>query len=534
MATENSLFQQMDELLSTTYPPEKPGASAIVVKNGQVLLRKGYGLANLELNVAMKPEMVFRLGSITKQFTAVCILMLLEQGFLDLQDEITRFLPDYPTQGRKITIEHLLTHTSGIKSYTDIAEWLTLWRKDMSVDELIAFFKDQPMDFEPGEQFLYNNSGYILLGAIIEKISGIAYADYVQQHIFDRLGMAHSLYDDTARLVPGRVAGYARGVDGFVNSAYLSMSQPYAAGSLASNVDDLARWDTALYTEILVKQATLDKAFQSYQLKDGELTSYGYGWGIGEYEGHQFIEHGGGINGFTTGATRVPDFHLYAAVLANLEAATPDPSALAFRLATIGIGKPWVEPTPISISEEELDAYLGVYQINTREERIVTREGTRLFSQRTGGARFEVFPIAPDIFFVKEAMDRFVFTRNATGQVDGMQLVRRIGPSEAASRTDKPLPSMRSSIKLPDELLGRYTGIYEIAPGMTFTISLADGQLSLLAPGQEKLPLLAESPESLFTPTVDITLIFKLNDLNQVKEVVLHQGAQNLPVKKLR
>ena len=192
MTIDKDLIHQMDELLSLTYLPGRPGASVIVAQDGQALLRKGYGLANMELNLPVEPYMVFRLGSITKQFTAAGVLMLLEQGRLSLQDEITRYLPDYPTQGRKITIHHLLTHTSGIKSYTEMPEWLPLWRKDMTVDDIIALFKDQPMDFEPGEKFLYCNSGYILLGAIIEKLSGIRYADFIKQNIFDRLDMLHS------------------------------------------------------------------------------------------------------------------------------------------------------------------------------------------------------------------------------------------------------------------------------------------------------------------------------------------------------
>jgi CubicO group peptidase (beta-lactamase class C family) len=534
MTTDEFLIQQMDELLNNTYPVEKPGASVIVTKDSQILLRKGYGRANLELDVSVEPYMVFRLGSITKQFTAVCILILLERRLLDLQDEITRYLPDYPSQGRKITIEHLLTHTSGVKSYTDMPEWLPLWRKDMSIDELITLFKDQPMEFEPGERFQYNNSGYILLGAIIEKLSGFSYADFVQKNIFDRLDMTRSLYDDPARLISGRVAGYTKGTDGFENAPYLSMSQPYAAGALASCVDDLAKWDAALYTDILVNQGTLDRAFKSGQLNNGEPTGYGYGWMIGEYEGYQFIEHGGGINGFTTGAVRVPDARVYVAVLTNLETPNSDPSTVAFRLATLAIGKPWVEQAPIELTEEALDIYPGVYQINEREERVIMREGLRLFSQRTGGMRLEIFPCASDTFFFKDNPDRFVFTHNESGKVNGMKVIRRIGPPEVAPRTNKPLPSQRSSIILPVELLKRYIGEFELAPGLVVTVSLSDDHLFIQAPGQEKLPLLFESTERLFTQTVDLTLVYEFNALGEVKSFVLHQGLQTYPARKLR
>ena len=201
---DQQLAAHIDHLLTTTFQASEPGAAVIVVRNGQVLLRKGYGLANLELGVPVAPEMVFRLGSITKQFTAVAVLMLVDQGSVSLDDDITTFLPDYPTHGHTITIKQLLTHTSGIPSYTDLPELPSLWRNDLTLDELIALFKDQPLDFAPGAQWAYSNSGYVLLGAVIEKVSGMGYGEFVQQRIFTPLGMTHSSYDSTAQIVPGQ------------------------------------------------------------------------------------------------------------------------------------------------------------------------------------------------------------------------------------------------------------------------------------------------------------------------------------------
>jgi len=295
--SDKDLSAQIDKLLSDVYKPGQPGGAVLVKKQGKVILQKGYGLANLELNVPIEPDMIFRIGSITKQFTGVAILMLAEEGKLSLQDEITRFLPDYPTQGKKITIEHLLTHTSGIKSYTELPEWLPLQRKDMTVGEIIDLFKNQPMEFAPGEWWKYCNSGYILLGAVIEKASGKMYADFLQDRIFGPLGLKNSLYDSTSRIIPRRVPGYAKGNAGYENAPYLSMSQPYAAGSLASSVDDLAAWTESLLAGKLLKRETLERAFTPYKLKDGLDTKYGYGWCASDYEGHRLIEHSGGIHG---------------------------------------------------------------------------------------------------------------------------------------------------------------------------------------------------------------------------------------------
>ncbi|HCT69812.1 MAG TPA: serine hydrolase, partial [Bacteroidales bacterium] len=282
----------MDQIIESVYKPGDPGATVLVAKNGKVVYRKAFGMANLELNVPMKPEMVFEIGSITKQFTAVSILMLMEQGKLSLTDDITKFIPDYPAQGHKITIHHLLTHTSGIKSYTGMQEWQPLWRKDMSPAEMIDLFKNQPMDFAPGERFLYNNSAYFLLGYIIEKASGLTYQQFLEDNIFKPLQMNNSYYGSHKRVIPNRAAGY-QNQDGFTNAEYLSLTQPYSAGSIMSNVDDMLKWQNAIRDNKLVKAGSIQLAFKGYSTNDNKPFHYGYGWGVNEINGAPTLEHGG-------------------------------------------------------------------------------------------------------------------------------------------------------------------------------------------------------------------------------------------------
>jgi CubicO group peptidase (beta-lactamase class C family) len=527
-------INEVDQMLVELYPADKPGAAVIIVQDGRVLFRKGYGMAHLELGVPVAPEMVFRIGSITKQFTAVSILMLLEQGKLDLQDEITRYLPDYPTGGRKVTVEHLITHTSGIKSYTSMPEWLPLWRKDLTLEELINVFKDQPFDFEPGEKFDYNNSGYVLLGAIIEKISGLSYAEFVQKNIFEPLGMAHTQYDQTAKIIPGRVAGYSAGNDGPVNTAYLSMTHPHAAGALLSSVDDLALWDAALLANTLLKPETLEKAYQPFTLKNGNSTGYGFGWAISSHEGLRLIEHGGGINGYTCGGIRVPSEKVYVAVLTNFDAHKTAPDHVAFKLAAIACGRSAADPTPIELSEEALDVYLGVYQISEGEDRIITREGKQLFMQRTGGLRSEIFACDVDTFFIKDSRDRFYFVREESGKVTAIKAVRRYGMAELAPKMDKPLPQERQAIELSPEQLARMRGTYELAPGYNIEISLDGSQLWIQPPGQEKLKLFAATPEKLFVREVDVTITYQFDEQGHVSECTFQQGPQTMPLKKVK
>jgi D-alanyl-D-alanine carboxypeptidase len=417
-AANDKLAAAFDADLAKMFKPNEPGAAVIVVKDGQVIFRKGYGMANLELGVANAPDHIFRIGSITKQFTAVSILMLIEQGKLALTDEITKFLPDYPmptlAQNHKITVEHLLTHTSGIKSYTDLPEWLPLWRKDLTMTELIDLFKNKPMDFAPGTQMKYNNSGYVLLGAIIEKVSGMKYGEFVEQKIFAPLGMTSSFYDNTKRVIPRRVAGYDKEGASYVNAEYLSMSQPHAAGSLMSTVDDLAKWDAALYTEKLVKQSSLQRAWTSYVLTDGKPTNYGYGWGIGMQEGLKRISHTGGIHGFTCEAVRLPESRVYVAILTNRGGGTGN---LTKKFAVLASGKEWKEPSPpasakpaVAVSESVLERYVGEYQLAPNFSITVTREGAQLFGQATGQQRFEMTPESETKFNIAVVSAQIEFT----------------------------------------------------------------------------------------------------------------------------
>ena len=229
------LNQQFEDIVTQNYKDDMPGATILVAKNGKAIYRKAVGKSSLELDVNMIPENVFMLASITKQFTAVAILMLEEQGKLSLNDPITKFIPDYPTNGKTITVHHLLNHTSGIKSYTGMGNLREVARIDKTLDELIDYFKNEPMDFDPGEEFRYNNSGYVLLGKIIEVLSNDTYENYIEQKLFKPLGMDNSRYGNNREFVPNRVEPYEQDDSGYVNASYLSMTLPHAAGFIDLN-----------------------------------------------------------------------------------------------------------------------------------------------------------------------------------------------------------------------------------------------------------------------------------------------------------
>jgi CubicO group peptidase (beta-lactamase class C family) len=330
---DKQLAAKCDQLLSEQFKASETGGTALIAKKGQIIYKKAFGMANLELNIPMQADNVFRIGSISKQFTAVAILQLMEQGKLGLQDDITKFISDYPTHGHKITIEHLLTHTSGIQSYTGMKDFENISRLDKKPEELIAFFKNQPMEFAPGTKWNYNNSGYFLLGYIIEKVSGKTYPEYVEETFFKTLGMTNSYYGSDSKIIKNRASAYSKNESGFVNAEPLSMTLPYAAGSLQSTVEDLYKWNQALHSFKLVKKESLDKAFTSYILADGKKTNYGYGWSMGNIQGSPTIEHGGGIPGFLTMGIYLPKEDVFVTIFSNCDCKSPD--ELAVKLADL-------------------------------------------------------------------------------------------------------------------------------------------------------------------------------------------------------
>ncbi|MFH7028713.1 MAG: serine hydrolase domain-containing protein [Heteroscytonema crispum UTEX LB 1556] len=290
---------KIDNYLNAHVKINKFIGSVFIAQKGKILADKGYGMANYELDIPNTPQTIFRLGSITKQFTAMAIVQLQEKGLLNVNDPIIKYIPDYPPEtGKQITIHHLLTHTSGIPNFTGFPDYLETMMLPSPVEKTIARFKDKPLEFQPGEKFNYSNSGYILLGYIVEKVSGKTYETYLHENIFQPIGMKNTGYDHHSTILKNRASGYSLGNDGLINTAYIDMSMPYAAGALYSTVEDLYLWDRALYTEKLVSKTSLNKMFTPFK------EDYGYGWFITKAFNHNLVTHNGRINGFSTNIHR--------------------------------------------------------------------------------------------------------------------------------------------------------------------------------------------------------------------------------------
>ncbi|MHB1048650.1 MAG: serine hydrolase [Bacteroidota bacterium] len=328
IASSQVKTETLDDLINGFVKQQQFNGSVLVAHNGKAVLQKGYGYANFELRSPNEADTKFRLASVTKQFTAMAVLQLAERGVLKLEGTISDYLPDYPKEtGSKVTIHHLLTHTSGIPSYTDFPGFMRQHVRDpYRPQDFIKFFKDSSLLFQPGERFAYNNSAYFLLGVIIEKVTGKPYAQVLADQIFIPLGMKNTGYDVNARLLPKRAAGYQLNGDQLMNAPYIDMTIPYAAGSLYSTVEDLFFWDKALYTESLVKKETMNKIFTPYinAAGPGVPNYYGYGWFLGKEQigsstdSVETIEHGGGIFGFNTLMFRVPKTKTTIILLSNV------------------------------------------------------------------------------------------------------------------------------------------------------------------------------------------------------------------------
>jgi len=308
---------KIDEFIQVFHDYGLFSGTVLVAANGKVLFKKGYGMANIEWNIPNEPNTKFRIGSITKQFTSMLILQLVEQGKIDLEGKLSDYLPYYRKDtGEKITIHHLLTHTSGVPSYTSLPKFFEeISRNPYPVKEFIQNYCSGDLEFEPGSKFNYSNSGYFILGAVIEEVTGKTYEDVLKEKILDPLGMKGTGYDHHNTIIKNRATGYQKTLDGYENSPYLDMSLPYAAGSLYSTVEDLYLWDQALYTEKLLSKKMKDQMFKGHIKALGQ--GYGYGWVIGKKklpgskEELNTISHGGGINGFNTLIERfVDDRHL--------------------------------------------------------------------------------------------------------------------------------------------------------------------------------------------------------------------------------
>ncbi|HET8674685.1 MAG TPA: serine hydrolase, partial [Blastocatellia bacterium] len=367
-------------------------------------------------------------GSVGKQFTSAAVMLLVEEGKINLDDRVSKYLDHTPEIWKEITVRHLLTHTSGIKNY---GEKDINYRQDYTDEELIKVAANFPLDFQPGEKWSYSNTGYILLGYVIKKASGKFYGDYLKERVFAPLGMTTARVINEEDIIPNRAAGYRLAKGEIKNQRYVSPSlNTTADGSLYLTVLDMAKWDAALYSEKLLKRSSIDQMWTPVKLIAGKTHPYGFGWGIGEANKHKLIEHGGAWQGFTTHISRYVDDKLTVIVLTNL--ANANPGVIAHKVA--GFYVPEVMPADrkaIKIDPAIFDAYVGEYQLTPALVLTVSREGDKFMAQATGQPKVEIFAETETKFFLTIIDAQLEFVKGADGKVTHMVFRQEGGVLEA-------------------------------------------------------------------------------------------------------
>lgn len=552
----------IDEFIQKTVEYNSFTGSALVADNQEVIFQKGYSFANREWNIPNDIDTKFRLGSITKQFTAAVILKLREEGKLKLEDKITDHIPYYRKDtGEKVSIHQLLIHTSGIPSYTSHPDFFGKdSKRDYTVEEFVKQYCMGDFDFEPGADWAYNNSGYYLLGVIIEEITGMTYAEALHHYILDPLNMKETGFDKYEEIISKRADGYLFLFIEYTNAPYINMELPYAAGSMYSTVGDLFKWDQALYQPGLLTQESLDLMFTPHVAAMGG--HYGYGWSIvekdidGDDEVEKIISHGGGINGFNTLISRIPEKGQLIVLLNNTGGAPLGfmsnqiyniINGLDFEYPKKGIALAVYQKYVDEGIDEALNYYsklkesdqldlfyrdraefnsLGYYLMNTKNDLSAALKVFELNMNEYSDwynaydsyaeALMKTGNNEKAIEYYKKSVDM------NPGNQNGIEKLKELGVE------------YKKEIIVGEDILNEYVGKYELAPNFILTIRHDAGQLYTQATGQPEFEVYPSSETEFYLTVVDAQIKFNRNDEGKVESLTLFQGGREMPAKKIQ
>jgi len=500
------------------------GLSVGVVRGADTLVFKSYGYADLEWDVPMPLNAIHEIGSVTKQFTAVAMLQLWDAGKLDLDADITAYLPDYDTQGRSIPLRRLFDHSSGIKGYTEMGSFETIATRRLPRDSLVAMFAAVPLEFEPGTAAIYNNSAYFLLGLIIEKVSGQRYEEYLEDHVFPRAGMNHSSYCSNNAVQEGRAHGYQHTSTGLQRADHEDHIWPYAAGAICSTLGDLIAWNRALHGGQAISPEAYEMMITPQPLDDGTPRRYAMGLRHYKAPSGRVIEHGGGRSGFGTHSRYYPDEDVTVVVLVNTRG-PPGPATTADAIGEHLFGDDAV-PEAATFAGD-LGRFVGAFRGPARGSTLrarVTVEGDTLKIQAGTPLAQPVEYLGGTTFFRGNL--RFIFEM-VNGEATALRMDRIADHWVLASVDEEAEAAVRAVV--PEAILYSYVGTYELAPQDQIEVTLEDGQLFAW-----RLPLVADSETEFHLEVADVTIEFVKGEDGAVTRLILHQGGRTLPAEKIR
>lgn len=506
-----------DNFYSSLKEKAASGIAVLVARDGNVLYKKGFGYADIKNKIPVTPDTKFRIGSVTKQFTAAAILKLQENNLLNVNDKLSTFIPDYP-RGNEVTIHHLLTHTSGIHSYTSKDGFEGNVTKPILRDSLINVFKNDPYDFNPGERMLYNNSGYFLLGYIIEKVSGKTYATYLKETFFDPLHMNNTGIHYAGIKLEHEAKGYARNNNQYDDALNWDMSWAGAAGAMYSTVDDLLKWNQALYGGKVLNEKSLQAALTPVTLKNGAEASmrYGYGLALNKYRGEDIVSHGGGLHGFVTQLAYYPKEKMSIVMFSNT--AQPEVNFDANKVAEAFLWSKMDKQasySEASVKPKDLQVFTGRYEIAGIGVLTITTENDRLYAQMSGQSKFEIFPSSPDEFFWKVVEARIKFARDDKGVINQAKIFQNGQELTGNKLKDEPV------IEIDPAILDKYTGKYKLNDKIVVTIVKENNKLFAHPTDQPRLEMNSLSETDFIIKEINARLSFVKGEDGKANKIKL-------------
>lgn len=527
----NAVTQKLDSYMTALQNERNFHGSILVAKDGKILLQKGYGMSDIENNVKIDKDTRFAIGSVTKQFTAMAIMQLYEKGKLSLSDKLSKYIPDYK-DGNRVTIHNLLTHSSGIYNFTNLPELYKMKPEEATLKNVIALFKNKPLNFTPGTKFEYSNSGYVLLTYIIEKVSGISYDKYLDKNIFKPLGMKDTgdCYQNNNFVLK------TKGYSGFLETEPVDdtlLKVAFGAGELYSTTGDLYKWDRALYTEKLLKKANLQKMFIKYTNMSSQYY-YGYGFMSTYTEYGNEIMHTGGTLSFTSIIGRYIDKNV--AIIALVNNSQYDVYSLEDNLADITFGKDVALPSApkeAAVDKNIYNTYAGNYTIESMGTNVeITTDGSHIFAEVGGQEKFEIFPSSDKVFFCKKVEAEITFKFDVNNKLFGFTLHQN-GIDIFASRGEDSAPSQ--DVKpLDQSVLDSYVGNYDLGKGTIVTITTENGHLYAQITGQDKYEIFSKSETSFYYKIVAAEINFNKNSDGVVDSLTIKQNGMEFKASKVK